>query len=58
MMLERLPPVNFPTVTTAGASAMFDLARHDRLEAGDDLRADDDRVDAAPRHRAVRLPAA
>ena len=34
-----------------------DLAADDRLQAEHDLRRGDDRVDAAPRHRAVRLPA-
>ena len=32
-------------------------AADDRLQAHHDLRADDDRIDAAPRHGAVRLPA-
>ena len=55
MMFERLPPVNLPTVTTAGASAMFTVRETMVCSDGHDLRADHDRIDAAPRHRAVRL---
>ena len=57
MMFLRTPPLMRPTVTTAGSLRDVDLAADDGLQAEHDLRGDDDRVDAAPRHRAVRLPA-
>ena len=56
-MFVRTPPCIMPTVTTAGVSVRSRLAARHRLDAHDDLRRRDDRIDAVPGQGAVRLPA-
>ena len=56
-MFSRTPPLIDADGHDRRLARQVELPADDRLQAEDDLRRGDDRVDAAPGHGAVRLPA-
>ena len=55
MMLLRMPPLMMPDGDDRGIHRDVELAAHHGLHGIDDLRGDDDGIDALPWARAVRL---
>ena len=55
MMLKRMPPLIAPTVITAGIAVMSICRLTIVCRPSHDLRGGHDRIDTAPRPRAVRL---